>query len=166
MPFLCTYYHNSLPPKYGAQPKCEPFHFHEITTHRNSVLLLDSYDLFHMLLLWSYLPTDCVVLRFFICIICFIHFDNRCNIFKNQIHKNLLLSPVSLLYYNASGKAHTPTVARPKAPSGRELDSEADWGRVRNKKVTTILKSRRLLPSRYACHLPLGGRLSVSPIIT
>ena len=28
------------------------------------------------------------------------------------------------------------------------------------------LRSRRLLPSRYACHLPPGGRLFVSLIIT
>ena len=37
---------------------------------------------------------------------------------------------------------------------------------MRNKKVDTNLKSRSLLPSRFACHLPPGGRLSVNSIIT
>ena len=37
---------------------------------------------------------------------------------------------------------------------------------MRYYKVYLSSKSRRLLPSRYACHLPLGGRLFVTPIIT
>ena len=37
---------------------------------------------------------------------------------------------------------------------------------MRYNEVSTNLKLRRLLPSRYACHLPPGGRLFVSSIIT
>ena len=37
---------------------------------------------------------------------------------------------------------------------------------MRYYKVYLSSKSRRLLPSRYACHLPPGGRLFVSSIIT
>ena len=37
---------------------------------------------------------------------------------------------------------------------------------MRYNKVSTHLKSRGLLPSRYACHLPPGGRLFLKPIIT
>ena len=43
---------------------------------------------------------------------------------------------------------------------------EVRRGRVRYNEVSTNLKPRRLLSSRYACHLPLGGRLSASLIIT
>ena len=46
-----------------------------------------------------------------------------------------------------------------KAPSGRELPTESGEG----ERVTIFFikthKLRRLLPSRFACHLPLGGRL-------
>ena len=37
---------------------------------------------------------------------------------------------------------------------------------MRYNEVSTNLKSRRLLPSRYACHLPPGGRLFVNTSIT
>ena len=48
-----------------------------------------------------------------------------------------------------------------KAPSGRELAPQATEGERVAVKFNLISKSRRLLPSRYACHLPPGGRLSL-----
>ena len=51
-----------------------------------------------------------------------------------------------------------------KAPSGRELPTKSGEG----ERVTIIFiktfKLRRLLPSRFACHLPLGGRLFFLPL--
>ena len=49
---------------------------------------------------------------------------------------------------------------KPKAPSGRELPTKSGEGERVTVKFNQISKSRRLLPSRFACHLPLGGRLS------
>ena len=49
-----------------------------------------------------------------------------------------------------------------KAPSGRELDfaKQKTEGECVNIKSEQNFKRRRLLPSRYACHLPPGGRLT------
>jgi len=41
-----------------------------------------------------------------------------------------------------------------------------DWGRARYNEVSANLKSRRLLPPLTRSPLPIGGRLSCSPIIT
>ena len=49
---------------------------------------------------------------------------------------------------------------------GPKAVAVGDWGRARYYKVNLNSKSRGLLPSRYACHLPPGGRLFFSLIIT
>ena len=48
-----------------------------------------------------------------------------------------------------------------EAPSGRELPTESGEGESDGLILSDqILLLRKLLPSRFACHLPLGGRLS------
>ena len=62
---------------------------------------------------------------------------------------------------------HIPLKSNASKGSLREGAPDAvGWGRARYNEVSTNLKSRRLLPSRCACHLPLGGRLFVAPIMT
>ena len=50
-----------------------------------------------------------------------------------------------------------------KAPSGRELPTELGEGERVTTNFIKAYKLRRLLSSRFACHLPPGGRLFLPP---
>ena len=73
---------------------------------------------------------------------------------------SVCLSPVSPLYHKGFGQSPYPYgCTHPKAPSGRELPTESGEGECVTIKHIKTSKLRGLLPSRFACHLPPGGRL-------